>query len=69
MPATTRRATVPSPCTSVCKLDPSTGWCEGCFRTIEEIAAWGMLDDDGKRAILAALARRRRTAKDSRGER
>ncbi|MEM8794256.1 MAG: DUF1289 domain-containing protein [Pseudomonadota bacterium] len=31
---------VASPCTGVCKLDESTGWCLGCGRTGYEIAEW-----------------------------
>jgi predicted Fe-S protein YdhL (DUF1289 family) len=50
---------VPSPCISVCRLDPSTGWCTGCARTIAEIAAWGGLDDAGKHAVWALLPMRR----------
>lgn len=34
--------------------------CAGCFRTIDEIARWANVDDDGKRLILAAVAQRRR---------
>ena len=49
---------VPSPCTNVCRIDPRTGWCEGCKRTLDEIAAWGGLDDERKRAVWEALARR-----------
>ncbi len=48
-----------SPCTKVCALDPATGLCRGCCRTLDEIAAWGALDDAGKRAVLAAVAARR----------
>ena len=29
-----------SPCISICKTDPSTGYCYGCSRTIEEIKIW-----------------------------
>ena len=29
-----------SPCISICKTDPSTGYCYGCARTIEEIKNW-----------------------------
>ena len=50
---------VPSPCISVCRLYPATGWCEGCARSIDEIAAWGRLDDDGRRAVWALLPARR----------
>ena len=50
---------IPSPCISVCRLDPSTGWCTGCARTIAEIAARGGLDDAGKQAVWALLPARR----------
>ena len=29
-----------SPCISICKTDPSTGYCYGCARTSEEKAIW-----------------------------
>jgi len=29
-----------SPCISICKTDPSTGFCYGCARTIEERKIW-----------------------------
>ncbi|HQR10009.1 MAG TPA: DUF1289 domain-containing protein [Casimicrobiaceae bacterium] len=50
---------VPSPCNSVCALDEATGLCAGCFRTIDEIAAWSLLDDADKREVWASLERRR----------
>ena len=49
----------PSPCISVCRMDPRTGWCEGCHRTIDEIAGWSAMDDAAKRAVWADLDRRR----------
>lgn len=50
---------VASPCISVCRMDASTGLCEGCLRTIDEIAAWSALDDDARHAVWDAIARRR----------
>ena len=50
---------VASPCISVCVLDPVTSICTGCFRTLDEIAAWSVLDDEARRAIWAALPARR----------
>jgi predicted Fe-S protein YdhL (DUF1289 family) len=50
---------VPSPCVDVCQLDPRTGWCEGCFRTLDEIAAWGALDNAQKRTVWKQLPQRR----------
>jgi len=57
--AAERTTPVASPCINVCRMDPATGWCEGCLRTIDEIAAWGMLSDDARREIRAALSQRR----------
>lgn len=50
---------VPSPCVNVCRMNLRTGWCEGCLRTIDEIAAWATLDDEAKRAVWALLPARR----------
>jgi len=55
-------AGVASPCVSVCRMDGTSGLCEGCLRTIDEIAHWGLFDDDEKRAVLAALPARRAAA-------
>jgi predicted Fe-S protein YdhL (DUF1289 family) len=40
-------------------MDPATGLCEGCQRTLEEIAAWAQLADADKLAVMAAVERRR----------
>jgi predicted Fe-S protein YdhL (DUF1289 family) len=45
----------PSPCTRVCRIDPATGWCLGCRRTLTEIADWPMLSAHGKEALLEKL--------------
>lgn len=50
---------VPSPCVRLCTLDPRTDICLGCLRTLDEIKAWGGLDADGRRAVLARLKERR----------
>ncbi len=52
-------APVASPCISVCRMDDATGLCIGCLRTLDEIAAWGTLDDDARREVWVAIARRR----------
>jgi predicted Fe-S protein YdhL (DUF1289 family) len=48
----------PSPCISVCRIDPATGWCEGCARTLAEIADWPRLTVREKDALLLRLAER-----------
>ena len=53
------RRTVSSPCISVCRIDPVTGWCEGCLRTLDEIAQWGSMPDEQRSAIWTALPIRR----------
>jgi len=50
--------TVESPCNQVCRIDPTSGYCEGCRRTIEEIIAWPGADDHWKRAVLGRLKAR-----------
>jgi predicted Fe-S protein YdhL (DUF1289 family) len=39
-------------------MNPDTGLCEGCLRTLAEIAAWSAMRPDEKRAVLAQLAAR-----------
>lgn len=55
-------APVASPCISVCRMDARTGWCEGCFRTIDEIARWSALSDEQRRSVWRAIAARRAAA-------
>lgn len=50
---------VPSPCISVCRMDAAGTVCEGCWRTLAEIAAWSTLDDAAKRAVWLLLPARR----------
>jgi predicted Fe-S protein YdhL (DUF1289 family) len=51
---------VASPCIDVCVLDRAGGRCQGCLRTMAEIAAWPTADDDWKRSVLARIEERRR---------
>lgn len=50
---------VMSPCIGVCRIDPDSGWCVGCLRRLDEIAAWATLDDAARREVLARVAVRR----------
>lgn len=50
---------VPSPCINVCRMDATSGWCEGCLRTIDEIVAWGSMADADKRAVWRLIEQRR----------
>jgi predicted Fe-S protein YdhL (DUF1289 family) len=55
---------VPSPCVSVCAVDPAGGYCLGCFRTLDEIASWIDLDSMERLAVWDRIAERRKTADD-----
>jgi hypothetical protein len=48
-----------SPCVDICRMDRASGLCEGCLRTIDEIAAWSRLDEAGRAAVLQQLPARR----------
>ena len=50
---------VPSPCINVCRMDAGTGLCQGCLRTIDEIAFWGDATDAEKRAVWVQIRQRR----------
>ena len=47
---------VPSPCVEICTLDPETGECLGCGRTVEEIAGWLTFSNAQKRAVWERLS-------------
>lgn len=53
-------AEVPSPCVKVCNIEAGSGWCEGCHRSIDEIASWNGYSAAQKRALLAVLPSRKR---------
>ncbi len=48
-----------SPCVNVCVMDPQRGVCLGCYRTLDEIARWGGMDEAERRRIMAGLSERR----------
>lgn len=52
-------AGVPSPCVNVCRMNAATGLCDGCARTLDEIAVWSALDDDARRAVWRRIDARR----------
>jgi len=53
---------VASPCTKVCTMDPSSGLCIGCRRTLEEIALWSAMTQEERRRVLERVESRRREA-------
>lgn len=45
----------PSPCIGVCVMNPQTQLCEGCSRTLDEIAAWWDYTPNQKRRVIEQL--------------
>ena len=50
--------TASTPCIKVCVIDPVSKLCEGCGRTLAEIAQWGRLSEAERLAIMAVLPER-----------
>jgi predicted Fe-S protein YdhL (DUF1289 family) len=50
-------------------MDEASGWCSGCLRTLEEIAAWSTLDEPAKLAVWRRLPARRVEARRLRNDR
>jgi uncharacterized protein len=47
-----------TPCIKVCVIEPQTGLCQGCGRSLDEIARWATMTGDERRRIMAGLAER-----------
>ena len=46
---------IQTPCTEICTIDPRSGLCLGCRRTLDEIARWTLLTDQERARIMAEL--------------
>ncbi len=51
-----------SPCISICKFDPDTGYCYGCWRTRNEKMTWRDASRDLRIEIIDELHVRREAA-------
>ena len=51
-----------TPCIAVCMIDPRTNLCFGCGRTLPEIARWGKMTGDERRAVMKELPERMHAA-------
>jgi len=57
---------VGSPCIRDCCLDDDLT-CLGCFRSVEEIKEWGLVDNDRRRVILKNAQQRKEAYLQLRG--
>ena len=76
--ASTAMTAIESPCILVCSIDMKTGYCFGCGRTREEIAAWMTMSGEARRDVMRELPARlatverkprRETRRDANGPR
>ena len=50
---------IETPCVQVCIVEPTTGLCLGCKRTLPEIAQWSRLSAERRAEIMAELPDRK----------
>ncbi|WP_353182499.1 DUF1289 domain-containing protein [Bosea sp. (in: a-proteobacteria)] len=54
---------ISTPCVKICIIDPASRLCEGCGRTLTEIAQWSRLSEAERLAIMTRLPERLRQRK------
>ena len=54
-----------SPCIKICKINTSNGFCEGCLRTVDEIAVWSTLNDQQKQKVYLDIEDRKKSLESS----
>jgi predicted Fe-S protein YdhL (DUF1289 family) len=47
-----------SPCIGVCAMNDRIGFCQGCYRTVEEIREWWNMTDQEREKVMGALDQR-----------
>lgn len=50
-----KRDEIESPCVKVCVVNPETGLCLGCRRSVDEISRWSRMTASERRAVMTAL--------------
>ena len=49
---------IASPCNKICTVDPVSGLCLGCGRTLQEIERWTAYSDTERARVMAELPQR-----------
>lgn len=60
---------VSSPCIKICVIDPASKVCQGCGRTLQEIAQWSRFSEPERLAIMATLEARLSPPRDGQAPR
>lgn len=50
---------IKTPCVKVCVVDGESGFCMGCYRTLQEVATWARIPEAERDAIMSELRSRR----------
>jgi hypothetical protein len=53
---------VTSPCIGICAVDDETGRCDGCARTLDEIAGWTAMGPERREQVMGELPGRKNAA-------
>ena len=53
---------VQSPCIGVCSIDETSGYCQGCYRTVDEIKGWWDMSSPEQAKLVADLEERQNQA-------
>jgi len=53
-----RMTEIRTPCIDKCELNKTGQYCIGCGRSLDEIAGWGSMEDDERRAVIEKLPER-----------
>jgi uncharacterized protein len=48
-----------SPCIGICQIEPRSGLCLGCARSLQEIGRWRDASDEERKRIMAELPARK----------
>jgi predicted Fe-S protein YdhL (DUF1289 family) len=51
-------AIIETPCRKICVMDPASGLCTGCGRTLDEIARWAVYPPEVRHRLMAELPER-----------
>ncbi len=46
---------IASPCVNICQIDPVSGLCLGCRRSLDEIARWASMAPAERQRVMAEL--------------
>ncbi len=49
-----------SPCVNICVMDPHSRYCKGCWRTLDEIAAWAQMSEMQRQEVWRELPLRQK---------